>query len=98
MTAQIRQIPPRAVSNPEKPICQTRLGARLLNVYTQCLLRVYASSHERSPDPPRLARAAADPRLRPQARLRHLLRPGEAAAVRPGIRHAQQAGPRRQGE
>ena len=58
---------------------------------------VYSPGYERSPDPARPARARAEPRLRPQARLRRLLRPRQAAAVRPGLRHARPAGPRRQG-
>ena len=51
-------------------------------VYTECML----SKYERTPHPARPAGARAQPRLRPQARLRHLLRPGQAAAVRPGVR------------
>jgi len=44
--------------------------------WTQRILSVYARSYECSPHPPWLARSRAKPRLRPQARLRQLLREG----------------------
>src|SRR6185312_3888525 len=42
-------------------------------------------------------RAGAEPRLRPEARLRRLLRPGQTSPIRPGIRHSQPTRPRRHG-
>ena len=47
----------------------------------------YARRYERSHGPPRAPRPRTEPRLRPEARLRHLLRPGQAASLRPGVRH-----------
>ena len=82
---------PRSTPDPAWPA--PALRAALRGVYTQCILRRY----ECAPHPPGPARARAEPRLRPQARLRHLLRAGQAAAVRAGLRDARPAGPGRQG-
>src|SRR5580693_1209758 len=58
---------------------------------------MYSLRYECSSDPAGPAGAGAESRLRPQAGLRHLVRPGQAAALRPGLRDVVPAGPRRQG-
>src|SRR5256885_17134987 len=67
-------------------------------VLTERIHSLYTESSELgSGDPSWLARAGAEPRLRPQARLRRLLRTGQTPAIRAGVRHPGPAGSRRKG-
>src|SRR5579872_5203173 len=61
------------------------------------ILLGYSPGYECSADVARPARAWAKPRVRPEARLRRVLRPGQAPALQPGVRDAVPAGQGRQG-
>src|SRR5579863_9836979 len=70
-------------------------GPRLPGLLSKRILLEYSPGYECSADAARPPRAGAKPRLRPETRLRRVLRPGPAAAVQPGLRDAVPAGPGR---
>src|SRR6266545_4792090 len=84
--------------DPRRAAEQTQQRPRLPLVLAMSIRCVYARGYECSIGPAWVARARAEPRLRPEARLRRLLRSRQAAPVRAGVRHAGQIGQRRQGD